>query len=43
MAARFNWGSNKINDLLSSAQSKQDVIDILEDVALQLQNGTFID
>ena len=31
----------KVTELLSSAKSKDDVLDILEDIAEQLQNGTF--
>lgn len=32
----------KVTELLSSAQSKEDVIEILNDIAEQLQKGTFI-
>ena len=31
----------KVTELLSSAQSKEKVIEILNDIAEQLQNGTF--
>ena len=31
----------RVTELLSSAKSKEDVLDILNDIAEQLQNGTF--
>ena len=31
----------KVTELLSSAKSKEDVLDILDDIAEQLQSGTF--